>query len=82
LGWVQFERLCNFLVHLEGLDPEWEGRADVGRFATLGETIVAVVWVRPFVRTQLARSRLIEQLAATLVKEAHGRRCDSLRTCS
>src|SRR5262245_56537850 len=57
LGWLQFETLCTELLTLEGVGPvAWEGRADVGRSATLedgvalvrlpGPTAVSIAWVR------------------------------------
>lgn len=73
LGWVQLERLCDEVLRLEGVEPEWVGRADVGRYATAGSAALAVVWVRPTVRAQLARTRLIEQIATTLGRETNGR---------
>src|SRR6266487_4500145 len=72
LGWVQFERLCDELLQIEGAAPEWEGRADVARIGRTDDAVLAQVWVRPAMREQIPHSKLVAQLSETLAKASPG----------
>src|SRR2546426_5424313 len=73
LGWVQFERLCDELLQIEGAAPEWEGRADVARIGrTHDDAVLAQVWVRRAMREQIPQATLVAQLAETLAKASLG----------
>jgi len=66
LGWVQFERLCDELLQIEGATPEWEGRADIARIGRTDDAVVAQVWVRRAMRERIPKAKLVAQLAETL----------------
>ena len=72
LGWVQFERLCDELLQIEGAAPEWEGRADVARIGRTDDAVLAQVWVRRAMREQIPHSKLVAQLSETLAKASPG----------
>jgi hypothetical protein len=72
LGWVQFERLCDELLRIEGAAPEWEGRADLARIGRVDDAVLAQVWVRRAMREQIPQATLVAQLAETLAKASLG----------
>jgi len=72
LGWVQFERLCDELLQIEGAAPEWEGRADVARIGRTDDAVQAEVWVRRATREQIPHAKLVAQLSETLAKASPG----------
>src|SRR6266508_5016985 len=70
LGWVQFERLCEEVLRLEGIEPDWEGRADTGRVTTTDEHTITVLWVKAAARAAFVRPILLGRLAETLRSDA------------
>jgi hypothetical protein len=73
LGWAQFERLCDEVFRLEGVEPAWQGRADVGRVAWIDGHAIAGLWVKPAVRAGLMRRALLARVAETVREESASR---------